>query len=92
MGRPVPDPPQLLHIALPVPAQVLQPTSPSDQREQRQGTRRDPLQVGQGGFMEKLDEEISGGKFIAIVDKMGKTGSRVTGAESGCGESAEGRR
>lgn len=46
MGRPVPDPPQLLQALRPDPEQVRQPTSPSDQREQIHETRPVPLQVG----------------------------------------------
>lgn len=48
-GRPVPLPPQLLQPMRPEPAHVRQPTSPSDQREQRQGTRPVPLQLGHRG-------------------------------------------
>ncbi|KAK4283460.1 hypothetical protein QN277_000408 [Acacia crassicarpa] len=48
-GRPVPEPPQLLHIIRPDPEQVRQPKSPSDQREQKQETWPVPLQVGQRG-------------------------------------------
>ena len=40
----------------------------------------------------KLDEEISGGKFSTMVVKMGKVGSGIAGAESGCREPAEERR
>lgn len=46
-GRPVPEPPQLLHIMRPEPEHVRQPLSPSDQREQRQDTWPVPLHVGQ---------------------------------------------
>ncbi|KAL0924508.1 hypothetical protein M5K25_005341 [Dendrobium thyrsiflorum] len=49
MGRPVPEPPQLLQAIRPEPAQVRQPTSPSDHREQKQSTLPVPLQVGQRG-------------------------------------------
>ncbi|MED6169264.1 hypothetical protein PIB30_019907 [Stylosanthes scabra] len=49
-GRPVPDPPQLLHAMRPEPAQVRQPASRSDQRLQRQVTVPVPLQVGQRGI------------------------------------------
>nr|GMD41279.1 hypothetical protein PanWU01x14_222030 [Ipomoea batatas] len=48
-GRPVPVPPQLLQAIRPEPAQVRQPTSPSDQREQRQKTLPVPLQEGHRG-------------------------------------------
>nr|GMD96811.1 hypothetical protein PanWU01x14_222030 [Ipomoea batatas] len=48
-GRPVPVPPQLLQAIRPEPAQVRQPTSPSDQREQRQETLPVPLQEGHRG-------------------------------------------
>nr|VVW59902.1 unnamed protein product [Nymphaea colorata] len=50
MGRPVPVPPQLLHGIRAEPAHVLQPTSSSDQREQRQLMRPVPLQLGQRGL------------------------------------------
>lgn len=46
-GRPVPVPPQLLHAIRPEPAQVWQPTSPSDHREHRHATRPVPLHVAQ---------------------------------------------
>ena len=49
IGRPVPLPPQLLHAMRPEPEQVRQPTSRSDQREQRQATRPVPLQDGHVG-------------------------------------------
>nr|DAD30557.1 TPA_asm: hypothetical protein HUJ06_009408 [Nelumbo nucifera] len=49
MGRPVPVPPQLLHAMRPDPAQVRQPTSPSDQRVHMQLTRPVPLQLGHLG-------------------------------------------
>lgn len=49
MGRPVPDPPQLLHAVRPDPEQLRQPTSPSDHREQKHETRPEPLQLGQRG-------------------------------------------
>ncbi|KAG0489260.1 hypothetical protein HPP92_008071 [Vanilla planifolia] len=49
MGRPVPEPPQLLQVLRPDPAQVRHPTSPSDHREQKQSTLPVPLQVGQRG-------------------------------------------
>lgn len=45
MGRPVPVPPQLLQAMRPDPEQLRQPRSPSDQREQRQETRPEPLQL-----------------------------------------------
>jgi hypothetical protein len=48
-GRPVPDPPQLLHAMRPDPAHVRHPISSSDQRVQRQVTRPVPLQVAQRG-------------------------------------------
>lgn len=55
MGRPVPEPPQLLQMLMPEPPQERQPTSPSDQRVQRQGTRRVPLQVGQRGNADETE-------------------------------------
>lgn len=54
-GLPVPEPPQLLQTVKPVPPQERQPKSPSDQREQRQGTRRVPLQVVQRGKAEEME-------------------------------------
>ncbi|GLT86689.1 hypothetical protein SLE2022_048110 [Rubroshorea leprosula] len=50
MGRPIPDPPQLLHAIRPDPAQVRHPTSPSDHREHRQATLPVPLHVGHLGI------------------------------------------
>jgi len=48
--RPVPDPPQLRHGILLVPAQVRHPSpSPSDHREQRHSTLPVPLQVEHRG-------------------------------------------
>lgn len=49
MGRPVPDPPQLLHAMRPDPEQVRQPTSPSDHRVHIHVTRPVPLQRGHLG-------------------------------------------
>ncbi|KAI5076970.1 hypothetical protein GOP47_0009035 [Adiantum capillus-veneris] len=49
MGRPVPDPPQLLHLAIPDPPHAPQPELPSDHREQKHGTRRAPSHVGHRG-------------------------------------------
>lgn len=48
-GRPVPDPPQLLHDMRPEPEHVRQPKSPSDQREHMHLTRPVPLQLGHLG-------------------------------------------
>lgn len=47
MGLPVPLPPQELQRIMPEPSQVLHPTSWSDHRVHMQGTRREPLHVGQ---------------------------------------------